>query len=126
MRLCIYIPLCFYFIGIIEKCYEEAILNLHSTMLLLYQLIRVQKVPGKRYLHSTMLLLYHVETLATAFNMSNLHSTMLLLYQCYKARLADGFSDLHSTMLLLYLRIRKPVKMRYRIYIPLCFYFIDI
>ena len=56
----IYIPLCFYFITVVITYPLTFLHNLHSTMLLLYQ------VPEDRWdrsvcnLHSTMLLLYHV------------------------------------------------------------------
>ena len=78
-------------------------IDLHSTMLLLYPLISITGQPfiffiyiplcfyfivsrsapnvdEKLYLHSTMLLLYPDNELLLAISAMNLHSTMLLLY----------------------------------------------
>ena len=78
----IYIPLCFYFIRNGRPHYHMILLNLHSTMLLLYRATPLVRIlfahiyiplcfyfimtltftvhPGTFYLHSTMLLLYPV------------------------------------------------------------------
>ena len=53
----IYIPLCFYFIKT-DRSYESDILNLHSTMLLLYPTWESTHCHSVCNLHSTMLLLY--------------------------------------------------------------------
>ena len=98
----IYIPLCFYFIGDTGTSYQAGaaftfhyastlskhasdelldMLNLHSTMLLLYPRQGMWKGTWLRHLHSTMLLLYPYQPhngICPA--LLYLHSTMLLLY----------------------------------------------
>ena len=56
----IYIPLCFYFIDVVLAPCAFRANNLHSTMLLLYRLLRLQYRAKRIYLHSTMLLLYPI------------------------------------------------------------------
>ena len=56
---------------------------------------------------------------------SNLHSTMLLLYLCPDLGWRE-WMHLHSTMLLLYLSVLKGCLLVIIIYIPLCFYFIEV
>ena len=55
---CIYIPLCFYFITFGRVMRWHRIRHLHSTMLLLYPVLKLLRRWPQRYLHSTMLLLY--------------------------------------------------------------------
>ena len=101
-------------------------MHLHSTMLLLYQR-RTSKQEGQNYyLHSTMLLLYHFLWSITILCHLYLHSTMLLLYPCPFFFDSLTVTDLHSTMLLLYLSVLKGCLLVIIIYIPLCFYFIEV
>ena len=55
----------------------------------------------------------------------NLHSTMLLLYQYVDEDAERSDVDLHSTMLLLYQYLEINRVLHSIIYIPLCFYYID-
>ena len=71
-----------------------------------------------------MLLRYKVHGYRMIGESAYLHSTMLLLDpSVLKEKRADR-SDLHSTMLLLYRKNFVTAILLYRIYIPLCFYFI--
>ena len=121
-KICIYIPLCFYFIrGLLSKISTEAEFTFHYASTLSEESrIRSTIEP---HLHSTMLLLYQTANVHTAILHANLHFTMLLLYPdriLYKqgsteftfhyASTLSGISyliyqklhHLHSTMLLLY------------------------
>ena len=53
-----------------------------------------------------------------------LHSTMLLLYHPHWHQKLRPVNNLHSTMLLLYRSVSGSIPFCFRIYIPLCFYFI--
>ena len=131
-RFPIYIPLCFYFIerkcrvwplqpeftfhyastlSEINNIVQQCKTHLHSTMLLLYPILRYSFGGYFTYLHSTMLLLYlktgirlslragkftfhyastlSIENANKKVMCAHLHSTMLLLYQ-------NGFSSLLS------------------------------
>ena len=144
----IYIPLCFYFIPIESGLVRLIPGNLHSTMLLLYPAYSSSEISPLFDLHSTMLLLYphtdnrwsfyHVHLHSTMLLLypiqmqsdissdSNLHSTMLLLYHKLPSPLHPDPVHLHSTMLLLYLSWRVYFGNAWNIYIPLCFYFIEL
>ena len=115
-------------------------------MLLLYLRFSSSRTTPYSDLHSTMLLLYRVVEDSKEYLQINLHSTMLLLYPGGTAYFVRRNLNLHSTMLLLYLRAYsyRTTDLRftfhyastlsssastwmtdgYRIYIPLCFYFI--
>ena len=97
----IYIPLCFYFIGINRKVYIKYFL-IYIPLCFYFIGKHGMKHMTIINLHSTMLLLYLDELRAVNVNNHNLHSTMLLLYQ--------------------YPHITKEKAIM--IYIPLCFYFI--
>ena len=120
---------------------------LHSTMLLLYQRWLRASLYRIQHLHSTMLLLYpyrvvcpecvshiyiplcfyFIRDFQSRFpcDLIYLHSTMLLLY-LLRFRLSTACSsNLHSTMLLLYRSRCSLCVDRKDIYIPLCFYFIQ-
>ena len=58
--------------------------------------------------------------------MIHLHSTMLLLYRFPGFFISQILKNLHSTMLLLYHNLYGSTALDEIIYIPLCFYFIDI
>ena len=79
--ICIYIPLCFYFIR--EPCWSRlrGSSYLHSIMLLLYLSGALQCPQAFLHLHSIMLLLYPYTTSFSSPFAPNLHSIMLLLYQ---------------------------------------------
>ena len=99
--------------------------DLHSTMLLLYQAVSCKSQSYHFYLHSTMLLLYQAEIPLFYDRGFDLHSTMLLLYPALKIICHTIGIYLHSTMLLLYHGRNPPTYQGLRIYIPLCFYFIQ-
>ena len=100
--ICIYIPLCFYFIPLLQKTALSSRTDLHSTMLLLYRTIQCLYIIGFLNLHSTMLLLYRSSSRNSRMAYSYLHSTMLLLYQERRKQRCMEIIHLHSTMLLLY------------------------
>ena len=120
----IYIPLCFYFIPYHQRRYEQRhriyiplcfyfILNLGQEDL--NELIN---------LHSTMLLLYLFRQTWASMPRDNLHSTMLLLYP---GILADktGQNFIYIPLCFYFIRRWWPYRSdRSQIYIPLCFYFI--
>ena len=145
--LSIYIPLCFYFIwtakntilqiilftfhyaSTLSNCQnseELTLLNLHSTMLLLYLKLIDFNAVLLVYLHSTMLLLYQGGYGQSEEDGIYLHSTMLLLYRFFVPEHTFLPLHLHSTMLLLYLKNPFITQFVVFIYIPLCFYFIDL
>ena len=102
--ICIYIPLCFYFI---QNPGNQCSGRRHIYIPLCFYFITSR---GCRWVRRRM----------------NLHSTMLLLYRALFSLDYPDYQDLHSTMLLLYLiqwsgRETKGIF----IYIPLCFYFIS-
>ena len=127
---------------------DSLIQNLHSTMLLLYHEVKILHSDKTYNLHSTMLLLYLYHLFQMEQDTRHLHSTMLLLYPImrgvffrhsipftfhYASTLSQGYGqlagaipDLHSTMLLLYPIKRSRDRIKPDIYIPLCFYFIEI
>ena len=98
----IYIPLCFYFIKHAKAILPDVILNLHSTMLLLYPMGSAMGIDSGLNLHSTMLLLY----LAVSPVPSVLRSWFTFHYASTLSFLDSAPLDislnLHSTMLLLY------------------------
>ena len=100
---CLYIPLCFYYIRYALYRARSGI-SLHSTMLLLYPPTQVDPMKDVMPLHSTMLLLYRSR-----------------YYTHTRRRIS-----LHSTMLLLYPRIIQQLFSCTCLYIPLCFYYIEI
>ena len=124
-KLCLYIPLCFYYIAVAAQKDYAASLPLHSTMLLLYRIISneiitakrlyiplcfyyIEKIFGKRYIDFELyipLCFYYIHTIpGLAFpGLLALHSTMLLLYQTVLIDTVKYHNPLHSTMLLLYL-----------------------
>ena len=119
----IYIPLCFYFIQAPLSSVACQVSNLHSTMLLLYQ-IPFPTSPAFSLIYIPLCFYFiHDKGFCICTN-ENLHSTMLLLYRL-SIKIGETLrTDLHSNMLLLY-RIPASGTWRWkRIYIPLCFYFI--
>ena len=121
----IYIPLCFYFIGASAVISEVDWINLHSTMLLLYRFNQPNHIHVFINLHSTMLLLYPDTVSLSGVPSTHLHSTMLLLYPHSCQISGYRKPHLHSTMLLLYQKEWDEELDNYDIYIPLCFYFIN-
>ena len=103
LNICIYIPLCFYFIRSRTCMICCARINLHSIMLLLY--------PG--------------EAMKSVVEESNLHSIMLLLYPEPGAtrKITVTISTFHYASTLSQIPPGSP-PCRPEIYIPLCFYFI--
>ena len=121
----IYIPLCFYFIRVLKPdgvlifkiyiplCFYFIYFSLHFILRVISIYIPLcfyfipqncfQPSQSNLYLHSTMLLLYLLGVHPDILILSHLHSTMLLLYQPED---------------------KKPLTEE-RIYIPLCFYFIE-
>ena len=124
LRVLIYIPLCFYFIVILFLYRRTLRFNLHSTMLLLYQLLKPGVIIVRMNLHSTMLLLYHGFAADPPIYGSYLHSTMLLLYReiLFRAKRIAEFTFHYASTLSETCREFKFVEEL--IYIPLCFYFI--
>ena len=143
----IYIPLCFYFIFVrypfpgyavpftfhyastlsrTAITASDAGLNLHSTMLLLYQHRLWSRRRYFPHLHSTMLLLYPGRARGMAHPERYLHSTMLLLYLTHPAGLflpVIPFTFHYASTLS---DCARHCVMEFFIYIPLCFYFIEI
>ena len=78
---CIYIPLCFYFIGFAENITNSVQIDLHSIMLLLYLFRNLEFLVDVPDLHSIMLLLYLDQRRHSHVKRYDLHSIMLLLYQ---------------------------------------------
>ena len=77
----IYIPLCFYFIDKFANDAIQGVLDLHSTMLLLYR-----NQDGRNNRGYGRFTFHYASTLSSLITCiclirSNLHSTMLLLYQ---------------------------------------------
>ena len=120
----IYIPLCFYYIGLVHPVQHQENIHLHSTMLLLYQWNRRESWKPCIYLHSTMLLLYH----SSFLHRFVVSSSFTFHYASTISRLGEnhysGIIDLHSTMLLLYPFSGVGYSPMNPIYIPLCFYYI--
>ena len=106
-------------------CWTAPICALHSTMLLLYHVSSSPRNHLELTLHSTMLLLYHFPEGFCLLYISPLHSTMLLLYLFSTVLLYNLVISLHSTMLLLYLTSSLKESSPFRLYIPLCFYYIE-
>ena len=145
-RSCIYIPLCFYFIKDAQIVTIWLYLHLHSTMLLLYHVLRLSVMPFC-YIYIPLCFYFITSRISrTIWRGMNLHSTMLLLYRwCVLYNLPDfliyiplcfyfienarkvkiKYTYLHSTMLLLYHTLALYHLCTGLIYIPLCFYFID-
>ena len=119
----IYIPLCFYFIKENPEQTKGDRRDLHSTMLLLYRIWRLNIWARTAYLHSTMLLLYQIDeegstelaqfTFHYASTLSGIPRELLFYSQIYiplcfyfirwsADRERRGIHNLHSTMLLLY------------------------
>ena len=143
--LCIYIPLCFYFIPLCSTTKENSRRNLHSTMLLLYP-YHCHARTVKRFIYIPLCFYFilqrrterpctlHIYIPLCFYFIHN--TTWQYLAQIkftfhYASTLSEVMKkvegtnlDLHSTMLLLYLRIRIHFPHRSLIYIPLCFYFI--
>ena len=119
----IYIPLCFYFILFAVLCIYPGLQHLHSTMLLLYPHTLCRGFRHILYLHSTMLLLYlrHLIARPSTFWFT-FHYASTLSESSYAP--CGCWRNLHSTMLLLYPKAKPERRAIYRIYIPLCFYFI--
>ena len=109
-----------------EQRAEITAQNLHSTMLLLYRgrrfTRRCRKLEFTFHYASTLSTLRQLEAIASA----HLHSTMLLLYLNLHLLTPSISTYLHSTMLLLYRLPTAADRWRRPIYIPLCFYFIDL
>ena len=118
----IYIPLCFYFI---DQPVSLRITGFYIYIPLCFYFIRdlEEWIATYYYLHSTMLLLYR----STGMIKQCCSSSFTFHYASTLSpgrRLAPfSFIDLHSTMLLLYLSASTWMTAGYRIYIPLCFYF---
>ena len=122
-------------------------LHLHSTMLLLYRdwgwfsvlvykwftfhyastlsILDTIKTRYAVYIYIPLCFYFIKEAGCTAAEISHLHSTMLLLYLLGVHPDILIRSHLHSTMLLLYQPEDKKPLTEERIYIPLCFYFIE-
>ena len=101
----------------------SSLTDLHSTMLLLYQ--RKNETMTRYILIYIPLCFYFIWTITTCRStLTYLHSTMLLLYLFRGSGPLTLCKNLHSTMLLLYPGDIKYVARGYKIYIPLCFYFI--
>ena len=121
----IYIPLCFYFIRSPALPAASPVSNLHSTMLLLYQVSLMAK--GKyEYIYIPLCFyfipvpsLYFPALVIFTFHYASTLSTVPLGSTLHR-------SNLHSTMLLLYQGRSGSPRPTYPIYIPLCFYFIDV
>ena len=166
----IYIPLCFYFIKGEEYAYIKiyrftfhyastlsisgpyrsmCMVNLHSTMLLLYQPARSSTLNHKYHLHSTMLLLYRSLSrrcprlllriyiplcfyfISSGSEESDLIKKFTFHYASTLSGIAAAYATsyqhhLHSTMLLLYRERAVLDHRKFWIYIPLCFYFIGL
>ena len=145
--ICIYIPLCFYFIEAYPIFKDSLSLFTFHYASTLSQ--RIRRYNGGRssftfhyastlsemqtaitvallHLHSTMLLLYQCCKVISRFKILHLHSTMLLLYRRKGGQQLLNEFDLHSTMLLLYPLDTDFYHVHNYIYIPLCFYFITI
>ena len=97
--------------------------NLHSTMLLLY-LQEHEWSNTVRIIYIPLCFYFIGNSPPTLCTYLHLHSTMLLLYPEPHFATARHKKHLHSTMLLLYHRILKRRMRPFKIYIPLCFYFI--
>ena len=98
--------------------------DLHSTMLLLYQLVwNIEFASPHIYIP---LCFYFIRFHEFNFHLVkfHLHSTMLLLYLYQPSGNSRSIRNLHSTMLLLYLGKEGHGGWITPIYIPLCFYFI--
>ena len=131
-RSCIYIPLCFYFIGWCGDERDRCIVNLHSTMLLLYRFSLPQQqnscpiyIPlcfyfielEKREISSEIEFTFHyASTLSSMsrweerrFKKFTFHYASTLSEQ--KLQLIRQTKYLHSTILLLYRKSRKMKRM---------------
>ena len=144
----IYIPLCFYYIDYQQGKVLRNIGNLHSTMFLLHQKSMLRFCTWKRYLHSTMFLLhlywplrvvprfvtftFHYVSITSVEDLEqkklerDLHSTMFLLHRWKIFKKNFRITNLHSTMFLLHLPNEEMTICINRIYIPLCFYYIQV
>ena len=80
---------------------KSRVVPLHSTMLLLIQIIRCMKLMLIASLHSTMFLLIPGFCVRLRIQKNALHSTMFLLILQAIVDLIKTFSSLHSTMFLL-------------------------
>ena len=123
--LCLYIPLCFYFICSSRDGWMWYWNHLHSTMLLLYHIVQSIGNSVRLHLHSTMLLLYRRGFWSERYWSSAFTFHYASTLSHFPGQCRRGIADLHSTMLLLYpiwLMIARTS--RCTIYIPLCFYFI--
>ena len=121
----IYIPLCFYFIpcGFFFHFSVLFSFTFHYASTLSCQSVRIMSRP--RNLHSTMLLLYQIGTVQTLEPGQHLHSTMLLLYPTagHAVKVADRKFTFHYASTLSKDALNGQVE-GLDIYIPLCFYFI--
>ena len=101
--LCLYIPLCFYFICSSRDGWMWYWNHLHSTMLLLYHIVQSIGNSVRLHLHSTMLLLYRRGFWSERYWSSafTFHYASTLSCIWSRGRLC-GPVHLHSTMLLLY------------------------
>ena len=122
----IYIPLCFYCIADSMSLPALLISYLHSIMLLLYLKRMEVAYMTDTYLHSIMLLLY--QNVRTA--LEHLKSTFTFHYaSTVSTRMAASIANelnLHSIMLLLYHSAHTSYSIRFNIYIPLCFYCLEV
>ena len=102
----IYIPLCFYFIGVFRSFNSQICSDLHSTMLLLYHCFRPLMLTPWSDLHSTMLLLYLCSARAISWSywLFTFHYASTLSESKFHKKIS--IANLHSTMLLLYRGIR--------------------
>ena len=122
--LLIYIPLCFYFIGSAPG-YHDACLLIYIPLCFYFILVDATI----EYIHS-IFTFHYASTLSGRWcsivrrHKLHLHSTMLLLYREWRFEGCGRVHNLHSTMLLLYLNTFSSSSERFKIYIPLCFYFI--
>ena len=120
----IYIPLCFYFIGSAPG-YHDACLLIYIPLCFYFILVDATI----EYIHS-IFTFHYASTLSGRWcsivrrHKNHLHSTMLLLYREWRFEGCGRVHNLHSTMLLLYLNTFSSSSERFKIYIPLCFYFI--
>ena len=120
----IYIPLCFYFIWILQPPQYRFLIYIPLCFYFICSTAPAKNIAVN--LHSTMLLLYPFSPHRAAIKCLYLHSTMLLLYRIWGGCMTEFIMYLHSTMLLLYPGSADAIGKRFSIYIPLCFYFIKI
>ena len=106
-----------------EQSLAVVVINLHSTMLLLYLFAKRSTISYSLFTFHYASTLSDEERLKEVCSV-DLHSTMLLLYRIMQEYPSGNRSHLHSTMLLLYLMQRVRLGEINPIYIPLCFYFI--